>query len=577
MGQTSSVKIVLSSLVLLIVMASLLLADAPGYFIERLQDPKELIFYLFCFVCSLGGILSGLCKKAGRRSSIDLSWLAFLVVLFVVYRINNSFFSAVPVLVGWRETGSFVLFVLTVVVLAHLERPHLDRLLRVFTIVAAVILLTQFAYSYPYFVLVSTDPDFGSVGHVTYLSALLLLIIPWLVYIILSSEHKVMRYLVGSALILVLAALATICRISTLMGFVAAVVASLILFMVRRDDATRRLLKCFTAGLVLFFMVATAHYFLIQDKAGYKPDLLTRITQYTSGVDQDLIHPWRQRRLIYQSAVHEFLERPVMGWGYGSFRYTSAAFMEPGPGEEELGRFMLENWLDHPHNDVLYQLVEGGVTGLVLYYLVIGVFIGGLVRQRRRMGQRDSLLIDVILIMVVMLTVSFQYESVIVSPMIKFFLLPLFVLGTHLHLTGRAPPVVEPGQRGVLMTALPVVLLAGWFALVPSYTSYLLRVASRHGGGADSHLLALRLSAADYQNLMHAGHIEANRGHLQVAEAILTKAQRLYPLVPEIYAVLGEFYFKHKRYEEARKILTQGHEVFPLYQPVNFILEKIKK
>jgi len=86
------------------------------------------------------------------------------------------------------------------------------------------------------------------------------------------------------------------------------------------------------------------------------------------------------RMPIYQHALAMLLDKPLLGWGYGSFEVeflnTYSQALNQGlvlPGSPEN--------LDHPHNELLYWGIEGGLVSLAGIALLIVGFLRIIVKQ----------------------------------------------------------------------------------------------------------------------------------------------------------------------------------------------------
>lgn len=95
-------------------------------------------------------------------------------------------------------------------------------------------------------------------------------------------------------------------------------------------------------------------------------------------------------RLTYwHHALQMFLEHPLLGWGYGRFEsaFVNTYYAIP---QTLSGAQIIEENLDHPHNEILYWLVEGGLVAL----LGLGLMVWGWLRMlaRHSWGQRLALL-----------------------------------------------------------------------------------------------------------------------------------------------------------------------------------------
>lgn len=78
---------------------------------------------------------------------------------------------------------------------------------------------------------------------------------------------------------------------------------------------------------------------------------------------------WEQQSIIWQDSWEVFLEKPIFGWGIGSFM-TVIAFKQ----EVDMGESLLT-----PHSDFLHLMVEQGIVGLVIWLtppiILIAIFL----------------------------------------------------------------------------------------------------------------------------------------------------------------------------------------------------------
>lgn len=86
-----------------------------------------------------------------------------------------------------------------------------------------------------------------------------------------------------------------------------------------------------------------------------------------------------ERQKAAQATWTMFLERPVFGWGSGSFRYCFPVFQRAYPAILNTKSGVRAYW-EHAHNDYVELLAEVGVTGFVLLLLGQGYWFIRLVR-----------------------------------------------------------------------------------------------------------------------------------------------------------------------------------------------------
>ena len=81
------------------------------------------------------------------------------------------------------------------------------------------------------------------------------------------------------------------------------------------------------------------------------------------------------RKLYWSHVIDMWRSAPILGHGYGSFEYT---FLHDFYAPENIkpGMRLMEENLDHPHNEVLFWLHEGGIVA------VIGLLIDRILRDK---------------------------------------------------------------------------------------------------------------------------------------------------------------------------------------------------
>lgn len=68
----------------------------------------------------------------------------------------------------------------------------------------------------------------------------------------------------------------------------------------------------------------------------------------------------------YVTSTHMAMERPLLGWGLGTFRFTYPEFANRNAPDSLVSTTV---WYMHPHNEALHQAVELGFPGAVLFLL----------------------------------------------------------------------------------------------------------------------------------------------------------------------------------------------------------------
>lgn len=111
------------------------------------------------------------------------------------------------------------------------------------------------------------------------------------------------------------------------------------------------------------------------------------ISQYWMGGGRELSEYQQagMRWVYWPQAMQMFLLKPWLGWGYGGFEYSFLHHFY-GPGNWHAGMPVMEQNLDHPHNETLYWAVEGGIVALLGLITLLSCFARSLYSVGRSKG-----------------------------------------------------------------------------------------------------------------------------------------------------------------------------------------------
>jgi O-antigen ligase len=206
-------------------------------------------------------------------------------------------------------------------------------------------------------------------------------------------------------------------------------------------------------ALIPLLMVAAAvTTFLVSSRLG--GTLGSRAATVTA-LSRDPSFQWRVG--MWSKAGQMALDRPLLGWGIGSFPLRQALYFHedaPSRTQKEIltrGAGLLEN----PHNMFLHLAAELGFLGLALYLGIVAVFAWTVLRARRnaRGTLRQGLLLASLA------AVAAQLVSAVGSPAWEFAECSLFwwlALGVGLACAGvgdRRRLEGEPGSRHPLLSS----------------------------------------------------------------------------------------------------------------------------
>lgn len=145
-------------------------------------------------------------------------------------------------------------------------------------------------------------------------------------------------------------------------------------------------LKIWTIPLIIgltFVMQATLKQPVVS--SGWK-----NIHRTSQLFEADNKETWNQatssRWAIWQTSIKMIGEKPIMGWGLGSFAYE----YPPYAASHHNDKTLLEGQLcSHPHNELLHQLMELGIFGGLLFILFWLCFYHSAISQIRTRSKSD--------------------------------------------------------------------------------------------------------------------------------------------------------------------------------------------
>jgi O-antigen polymerase len=98
---------------------------------------------------------------------------------------------------------------------------------------------------------------------------------------------------------------------------------------------------------------------------------------------------------IYAVCIEMIKEKPIFGYGLGSFEHefhnAKGEFQENNPNTK-----LISLYLTHPHNEIMFWLIEGGIIATVgLVTVLIGIILSLLVNRKVRRMSYFALLIPI--------------------------------------------------------------------------------------------------------------------------------------------------------------------------------------
>lgn len=173
---------------------------------------------------------------------------------------------------------------------------------------------------------------------------------------------------------------------------------------------------------------------------------ISHVTILIDGIPQHIYRDYEgathDRWYILTTTLRMIAEKPLLGWGYGSFEFAFSRYVLAHP---ELGYSYHGTVITHPHNELLFAWFQGGITALVGMLLLFAGWIRMIIRNA---VQGKVPLSYTLLIFPLFAHVNLEY------PFYQSFLhLALFVLllrfgvNENLNAEGENMTVVQPWQK----------------------------------------------------------------------------------------------------------------------------------
>ncbi len=231
-------------------------------------------------------------------------------------------------------------------------------------------------------------------------------------------------------------------------GLIAAVLGVALLLGARHRQLINNGSRSFVL-LLLALVIGTGLGYQIESKTGGVTAGLTKLSQ----ISQTSTDPTRNdvRIMMYDSSWELFLEKPVFGYGIGQFQPVwhdkKAQYLADHPQAA-----ILEPRLSHPHNELLYWAVEGGLVALS-GILVLGL---ALVKVCANLGWQRG---GAYLVLLLPLVLHTQVELPFYISQLHWLLFIVLIALIACHRVKRQPLPLSQMARAILLglsISLPV-------------------------------------------------------------------------------------------------------------------------
>lgn len=274
------------------------------------------------------------------------------------------------------------------------------------------------------------------------------------------------------------------------------------------------------------------------------------------------------RVVIYKNTLKGAKQRPLLGWGYGSFRYQYSRWtnLETDPKSTHyLFDFSKPKFLDHPHNEFLYHLFQGGIVGACLYFLIFALLIYKLSFSLKRNPTPHKKLIF-ILNFAILTPQLFNTSSQ--GPLVYLVSILVFA-STFQIIKADFKERVIPKHLIVPQSILKnVVLVAALLFSIGYYlNSYFLVKSTQSQPNYEKHEKSVLnlLYNTTYDSLYFKAKAKMSLKDFNDADQNYSKLLKHYPYLPNFYYRIPFKFFLSGELQRAPKYLKQGDYYFPNY------------
>ncbi len=503
----------------------LLTSLTPLILIPTLNDPTRLPKLVWIFILTALLLTFNIRERlfSSRNTFILPVLLILLWNLVSIHRSTNVYESINAVVILLL----FITFYLTMENLLTRKTVRIETFLNYILLVSAIVSI--------YGILQITGWDFlhwelkhsplSTLGRRNFAAEYLVMIIPYLYYLIYSTKQRSKRILAILLLFLFITHLGfTFTRASYIAFFFSS------LFFILTVMNKRRTVGLKISVVLLILLTLT------------RPSFSSSTTFQPGTV--------KSRLLIWNITFKMIADSPVFGVGLGNF---SILYSHYAVGETAAVRGKSIN-IGNVHNDYLETSAETGIPGLLLFLYLLFTAAKTAFVLYKKSGRNEKLLIAGIAASVVAISfnalASFPFKNPSTSLL---FWANLAFLGA-MYRKEKQVTIKVPHQ--ILGVYLVIFLLTG---LTLSYrailsSSYMFK--AKNSGGLDSLKfaeVAIRYNPLSFESFHYAGTVNMNMGNYEKAYDYLIKAKKMHPYFDSIHNNLGMVYLFTGHPEEAEQ------------------------
>lgn len=479
---------------------------------------------------------------------------------------------------GLQSIARIVLWLGLVWCFSKLEDRHAVLLMGVSTVSAAIMALLSWlnlrGFSIWPFSLSSLQ-SFYPIGHISYYGDFMALHMPICGYLFFISKRVFTKIIWAVLFFIILMGLWITVTRSSALGLMAGLLLLAVLSVLKDWKAGLKLTAIYAAAFLLIMVLCN---FVQHD--GVRGNMIERfkLIPYYAGDIESLEMESAGRFSGYIKSARMVRDRPVIGWGAGSFRFNfpEYAYRHMMKGDHDLVHSNV--WYEHPHNEILNQAVESGILGCAAFMaFVVSIYYLAIKALRRSQNLASSSIILFSLAGITISLVSWQFDASSLFSLSR--MLTAFyggLLWREVRHEFDHARRLEIGKKFII----PAVVAATFFTASYSAGLYAVERSMRSDFAEEKLLWATRayhLAPISYEALFaYAGsqfYFGEREEGIKAADALLME----FPFVPSVLYQTALIRLSQGRTEDAKGLLDHALKNDPAFAEAKGILDALSR
>lgn len=366
------------------------------------DDPKNAILY-----AAIGILFIYKMYESRNIASIAINKPVMFLVVYIASMLFSLFSNAAPIYEGILAICRILLLVVLCYLISKLTREYLCRIIAICSLcgmfIATLCTLKEYL---PDGLIVRGIFFMAPIGHVSYLGDFMSMLLPMAAYLFLVSKHF-RRFLWVVCGFMILYGFWFSATRASAVGLILGSGVGLVALYVKR------VLSIWRIALIIAAMIAITLTLSVANPHTLRGFSLTERFAHSakSLFYDDLKNTGGSRFSIAKCTISGF-KHPLTGWGAGSFRFIYPEICE--------GNQSYKTWTMHPHNEILNQLFEVGIPGLIAFAaFFVSIFVGAIGFLKQNDDRSDNLLVIMALSSLTVALASWQLSTTFLNPVIR--------------------------------------------------------------------------------------------------------------------------------------------------------------